>query len=157
MRRNDRAVIDMESICDILDQCHVFRIAVSVDNEPYIVPLNFGYLYTEHGLELYFHCAKEGKKLDMIRQNPNVCFEMDCNHKLVPADIACGYGFYFQSIVGMGQVELIEENESKKNLLHILMKHQTGKNFIFTDQQVAHVMVCKIKVMSVSAKQRMPE
>lgn len=154
MRRTDREITDIKSICNIIDNCKVFRVATSVDNIPYIVPLNFGYEYNNENFVFYFHCANEGKKLDMFRKNSTVCFELDYNHDLIVANAACGYGYKYRSVIGTGKVEFITEVEDKIHMLKCLMKHQTTKDFTFTNEQASAVTVCKIKVLEISAKQR---
>lgn len=154
MRRTDREITDMNSIRSILDSCKVVRLAMSGDGAPYIVPLNFGYTYSENRFTLYFHCADEGKKLDMIRKNPLVCFEMDTDHELTTAESACGYGYNYSSVIGTGQVRILENGEERKAALKILMKHQTGREFDFTDGQMQNVTVCSIDVAELTAKQR---
>ncbi|MDP4120714.1 MAG: pyridoxamine 5'-phosphate oxidase family protein [Bacillota bacterium] len=154
VRRKDREIIDIESICSIIDICKVFRIAISVNNVPYIVPLNFGYEFKNNHFNFYFHCANEGRKIDMIRKNDTVCFEMDCWHEMTAADTACSYGYLYKSVVGTGKVKILNDTEDKINALNILMYHQTGKDFSFTENQVSTVTVCRIDVLELSAKQR---
>jgi uncharacterized protein len=154
MRRTDREITDMSSIRSIIDSCKVVRLAMAGDGAPYIVPLNFGYTYSENRFTLYFHCADEGKKLDMIRKNPLVCFEMDTDHELTTAESACGYGYNYSSVIGTGLVRILEDSEEKKAGLRVLMKHQTGRDFDFADGQIQNVTVCSIDVAELTAKQR---
>jgi uncharacterized protein len=154
MRRSDREITDMSSIRSIIDSCKVVRLAIVGDGAPYIVPLNFGYAYNESRFTLYFHCADKGKKLDMIRKNPLVCFEMDTDHELTTAESACGYGYNYSSVIGTGLVRILENGEERKAGLKILMKHQTGREFDFTDGQIQNVTVCSIDVAELTAKQR---
>jgi len=91
MRRNDRAVDSLTEITSILEDCQVCRLAMCDEDMPYIVPLNFGYTLTDGVLTLYFHCAPEGRKVDILRRNPRVCFEMDIPRELTTGDIACAY------------------------------------------------------------------
>jgi nitroimidazol reductase NimA-like FMN-containing flavoprotein (pyridoxamine 5'-phosphate oxidase superfamily) len=154
MRRADREITDVPAIRMILDSCKVFRLAMCADSVPYVVPLNYGYIFENGNCTIYFHCAQEGKKLDIIRRNGTVCFEMDTDHELTTAETACGYGYNFSSIIGNGIVKILDAAEDKKNGLKILMKHQTGKDFDFTDEQTAHVAVCRIDVTELTAKKR---
>lgn len=155
MRRKDREITNIESIINIIESCKVFRVAMSVQDMPYIVPLNFGYSYKNDIFEFYFHSAMEGKKLDIIKINPLVCFEMDCNHELTRAELVCSYGYNYKSIIGNGKVQIVDNIEEKILYLKNLMKHQTGNEFEFTNQQVTNVAVCKITVTEISAKKRM--
>lgn len=154
MRRNDRAITDVVEILSILNDCKVLRLAMVDENVPYIVPLNFGYTYENSVLEFYFHCANEGKKLDIIRNNPNVCFEMDCSHELTTAPQACGYGYNFRSVIGNGRAEIVDDINEKKLALSKLMKHQSGKDFEFSDSEANTVTVFKVVTGSFTAKAR---
>ena len=78
MRRKDREIIDIEQIRDIIEKCKVCRLAMQDEEGLYLVPLNFGYEFEKESLALYFHSAKEGRKLRAIQKNSKVCFEMDC-------------------------------------------------------------------------------
>ncbi len=85
MRKKDREIKDAKELKEILQKADVCRIAFAVDGVPYIVTMNFGYVWKDH-LTLYFHCAKEGKKLELTKRNNTVCFEMDTDHEIVEAD-----------------------------------------------------------------------
>lgn len=152
MRRKDREITDIKEILAILEACKVMRIAMCRENRPYVVPLSFGYSYENGGFTLYFHCAKEGKKLDWLRENPCLAFEMDCGHNMLPAQSPCSYGYECQSILGEGTAFFVEDPEEKKEILHRYMKHQTGRDFSFTDAQAETVGICKILVEHISAK-----
>lgn len=154
MRREDREITDIKRIIEIIDSCKVFRVAMADDGMPYVVPLNFGYEYKDGSFEFYFHCAGEGRKLDIIAKNSSVCFEMDCNHELTEADGACGYGYNFSSVIGKGYAAIVTDAEEKKRMLTAFMKHQTGKNFTFNDYESNSVTMCKIKVSELCAKER---
>ena len=81
MRRSEREESDINVIEEIINKAEVCRIAFAVDNMPYVVPMNFG--YTSNPVQrLFFHCANEGRKLEMIRKNNYVCFEIDIDHQI---------------------------------------------------------------------------
>ncbi len=152
MRRKDREITEISAIDEILSHCMVMRLAMSVDNVPYIVPLNFGYRRDDSCLEIYFHCAKIGKKLDCIANNPHVCFEMDCGHNLVTAETVDEYSYHYKSIVGYGTVEMVEDIEQKKLFLGQIVEHQTGKHFPMEDSYCKNTAIGKISVTEISAK-----
>jgi Predicted flavin-nucleotide-binding protein len=154
MRRADREIKSPDEICAILDSCKVFRLAMTDGSVPYLVPLNYGYVCENGTYTVYFHCAEEGKKMDLLRKNGTVCFEMDTDHELTTAETACGYGYNYSSVIGTGNVKILTGTDEKKAGLTILMKHQTGRQFDFTDEQTAHVAVCKITVTELTAKRR---
>ncbi|WP_088185982.1 pyridoxamine 5'-phosphate oxidase family protein [Desulfosporosinus sp. FKA] len=152
LRRKDREVTELKELMQIIDQCKICRIAMHDKAGVYIVPMNFGYTYENSQLVLFFHSAKEGRKICALRENSDVCFEMDCEHRLITADIACKYGYYFKSIIGKGRVVFIDAIEEKKKALSLLMKHQTGQDFSFDDGTVNSVSVFKIIVQNYTGK-----
>ena len=104
MRRKDRAVYDRAEISGILDQCAVCRIAMVDGGRPYVVPMNFGYEWLGERLAIYLHCAGAGRKLDALREGPDVCFEADCAGRLTGAgDLACAYSYAYQSVIAQGR------------------------------------------------------
>lgn len=144
MRRKDWEVTKEQGFGRILESCDVCRIAMKDEEGLYIVPMNFGYVYEEGKLTLYFHSAKEGRKLDAIKANPQVAFEMDCGHRLVEGKTACEYGFSFSSIIGNGMAQVVTDVEEKKKALSLLMEHQVGKAFTFSEKQAESVAVIKV-------------
>ncbi|MHC4124090.1 MAG: pyridoxamine 5'-phosphate oxidase family protein [Planctomycetota bacterium] len=79
MRKKDKQINDPAEIEDTL----ICRLAFCDNNQPYIVPLCFGHKDNA----LYFHCAAEGKKLDILRKNNNVCFQGDIDTEPIKAEI----------------------------------------------------------------------
>lgn len=152
MRRSDRELRDPGQLLEIIDACKVFRLAMVAEGRPYLVPLNFGYAYEGGQFEFYFHSALQGRKLDLLRQNPQVCFELDCGHALVPAGLPCGYSYRYASIIGEGTVELVEEPARKVLYLQRLLRHQTGRDFPLQEEQAASVAVGRILVHSLTGK-----
>ena len=152
MRRSDRELRDPGQLLEIIDACKVFRLAMAAEGRPYLVPLNFGYAYEGGQFEFYFHSALQGRKLDLLRQNPQVCFELDCGHALVPAGLPCGYSYRYASVIGEGTVELVEEPARKVLYLQRLLRHQTGQDFPLQEEQAASVAVGRILVHSLTGK-----
>lgn len=129
MRRKDRETKDPENIRQVLERCKVCRLGMIADGKPYIVPMNMGFDYDGDKLVIYFHCAREGKKLDLLRENAQVGFEMDKEIALEEGSTPCQYSYHFMSIIGSGQAELVEDETEKAKALAKIMKHQTGKDF----------------------------
>jgi nitroimidazol reductase NimA-like FMN-containing flavoprotein (pyridoxamine 5'-phosphate oxidase superfamily) len=152
MRRKDREVTEINELMQIIDQCKVCRIAMQDKAGLYIVPMNFGYTYENNQLVLFFHSAKEGRKINALKENSEICFEMDCEHGLITADAACEYGYFFKSIIGNGKVVFIDDVEERKIALSAFMKHQTGQDFSFDDRMVNCVSVFKIIVHNYTGK-----
>jgi nitroimidazol reductase NimA-like FMN-containing flavoprotein (pyridoxamine 5'-phosphate oxidase superfamily) len=155
MRRQDREIQGVEEKLRVINTCKVCRLGMAENNEPYIVPLNFGYEYENGALTLYFHSAREGKKIDILKNNPRVCFEMDAGHALIEGDTACGYGCAYESVAGFGRIEFLEEAGEKRRALNLLMKHQTGRgDFVFDDDRLNAAAVYKMAVAAFTGKRR---
>lgn len=153
MRRKDRQVSDIGKILDIIRRCDVCRIGFYHEEEVYIVPLNFGFKYENEKLNLYFHSASKGRKADMLQDGPlKVGIEMDCSHKLIEAEIACEYSFNFESVIGNGVTQVIEDKIEKIQALNHIMYQQTGKHFEFEDKMVNATLVYKVELKSYTAK-----
>jgi nitroimidazol reductase NimA-like FMN-containing flavoprotein (pyridoxamine 5'-phosphate oxidase superfamily) len=154
MRRRDREIETREEMIHVLEESKVVHIAMHDGDGIYIVPMNFGYTYEGDELILYIHAALEGKKLDLIRENPGVGFEMDCDHQLIEGKMACQYGYRYASIVGKGQAQIIDDPQEKVQAMTVLMKTQTGKDFEFNERLVSIVSVIKIRAEEFSGKRR---
>lgn len=154
MTRREREVTDTEEMRKILEESKVVHIGLCDGDQPYVVPMNYGYTFENGELVLYLHGAKEGYKYDVIRKNPKVSFEMECGVVPFGGNIACQYGTAYASIIGKGKAEIIEDVEGKMKGLTILMKTQTGKDFVFDEKLVSIVKVIKITASEFTAKKR---
>ena len=153
MRRKDREVTNENEIISIIDQCDVCKIAMIDKDKPYVVPMNFGYSVRNHIVTLYFHSANEGRKIDVLKINPNVCIEMDCGHKLLIGDTDCAYSMEYESLIGNGQVEFIESIAEKNFALTLIMKKYTSKdNFSFDEKAISRLTVFQIVLSDLVGK-----
>jgi len=158
MTKRERQVTDEKQILAIMDAGKVLHLGLAVDNEPYVVPMNYGYVCEDGKMTLYLHSAVRGKKLDMIRANPKVFFEIDCDWVPFEGELPCQYGLAYSSVMGKGIARIVEDVEEKKKAMSILMKTQTGKDFSFEDRLVSIVAVIRIDVAEYTAKHRpLPE
>lgn len=144
MRRKDREVAGAEGIRKILDSCKTACVSMVDGDTPYVVPLSYGYDLEDGRLVLYFHCAKQGRKVDVLKKNPKVCFAVFHEGEPVHADTPCNSGYYFSSVIGNGTAEFIENPEEQQYALRAMFAHQTGEDVEFTEQQAAAVHVFKI-------------
>ena len=158
MTKRERQITDMDQIRGILDKSGVLHLGLAVNNEPYVVPMNYGYAMEEGKLVLYLHSAVKGRKLDMMQANPKVFFSIDCDRMPFEGRVPCQYGLVYSSIMGRGTATIVEDVEEKKQAMTLLMKTQTGKDFTFEDRLVSIVAVIRIDVAEYTAKQRpLPE
>ena len=155
MRRKDREVTNIIKILQIIEKAKVLHLALFDADYPYIVPLHYGYEYKEGILIFYMHCAKEGHKLDLIRSNPNVCIEVESDVELISGgDVACKYGASFASVIGRGRAELVSDSQEKIRGLSLLMKNQTGREFIINEEMASTVEIIKAVISEFTAKLR---
>lgn len=150
----EKLVTDMNEIVKILDNSKVVHVGMIDGDEPYVVPMNYGYTLEDGKLTLWLHCAKRGRKLDVLRANNKVFFEMECGIQPFDGDIACRYGISYSSIMGRGTAEIVEDVEIKKAALTHLMKTQTGMHFDFEDKMASIVSIIKIDTVEFTAKHR---
>ena len=152
MRRKDREVTDINDLLAIVEECRICHLGLIDDKGMYIVPLNYGYEYINQRLNLYFHSAHVGRKIDAIINNPNVCIEMDCDHRLIEGEKACDYSFGFKSIIGNGLASIVSDYHEKLKGLSLLMKHETQREFEFDEKMVNQVSVIKVEVNEFTGK-----
>ncbi len=149
MRRHEQEIKDREGIEAIIQRVQVCRIGLSINDEPYIVPMNFGY----ESNCLYFHCAGEGKKLDMLRQNSKVCFEMDIDYQMVKrAGPPCGWSARYRCLMGTGKAFVVENLQEKAAALNIIVQHYGGDRYDFSEKELERVAVIKIEISSMTGK-----
>lgn len=153
MRRKDREITDFDEMMKIIAKCDTCRLAIHDDEFPYIVPLNFGTDIQDDTLYLYFHGANAGKKLDLIKKNNKVTFEMDCEHNIMMYDerMSCTMGY--ESIIGHGLVEFVSD-EDKYEALKILMRHYHEEDFQFGTKIMPATTVFRVKVLDMTGKRR---
>ena len=152
--KREREVTDPQEILGILDKSLVVHVAMIDGDEPYLVPMNYGYTMEDGKLTLYLHGAIKGRKIDVLRANPKVFFSMECDVESFDGPVACRYGNTYASLMGAGKAEILQDVEEKKAGLSILMKTQTGKDFVFDDRMVSIVHVIRINVDYYTAKKR---
>ncbi len=149
MRRKDKEIEDRELMEFILRRASICRIALSENDVPYIVPLCFGHKDNF----LYFHSAKEGRKIDMIRKNNNVCFEIEIDTELAEGEDPCNWSMKYYSIIGVGKAFLVEGIEEKREALDIIAEHYSGKSSSEYPETALHnVAVIKVEIETMSGK-----
>ena len=154
MTKRELQITDENQIRAILDTAKVVHLGMCVDNMPYVVPMNYGYTMEDGHLVIYLHSAVRGKKLDMIRANPNVFIELDCDRNPFEGELPCQYGLSYSSLMGQGKARIIENVEEKMAAMTALMKTQTQKDFTFNEKLVSIVAVVRIDVEEYTAKHR---
>ncbi|KAF5088300.1 pyridoxamine 5'-phosphate oxidase family protein [Acetobacterium wieringae] len=136
MRRKNREVTELTEIIEIINGCKVCRLAMVDNDVPYVVPLNFGYHQNDSVITIFLHCAREGRKIEILKQNNQVCIEMDQMKELLSGEKGCDYSCYFESFIGTGQAVFLDDAAAKAEALQTIMKQQTGRDDFCFDQHV---------------------
>ena len=154
MTKREYRITDEAQIRGILDSAKVLRLGLAVDNEPHIIPLNYGFCLEEGKLTLYMHSAVKGRKLELMEKNPNVCFELDCDYRPFEGVLPCQYGLGYSAVSGRGRVTIVEDVGEKMEAMRSLMKTQTGKDFTINERLDSIVSVIRLEVSAYTAKHR---
>lgn len=150
MRKYNQEIKDPRIIEEILNSSIICRIAMADGEKPYLLPFNYG--YRENCI--YIHSALEGKKLDVLRLNNSVCFEIDHEVKIIKDDKACKWTTVYRSVVGYGTVEILTDIEEKIEGLKIIMaQHGAPDLTVFEPSNVDRMLILKLKISELTAKQ----
>jgi len=149
MRRRDREVTDKNAIEDIILRSKVCKLAMCEKNQPYIVPLCFGFKDNT----LYFHSAPKGKKIDILKKNPNVCFEFEILTQVVKSAKACKWGMKYRSVIGYGKADFIKDEDMKRQAFDIIMKQYTDELFDYEEALLKSTIIIKVEIQSMTGKQ----
>lgn len=155
MRREDREIKDTNELIEIFEKAVVCRIAINSETAPYIVPLNFGYKW-EGNIEIYFHCALEGRKLELISKNNIVGFEVDIDHELIKNEKACNWGMRYKSIIGTGKITEVTDYAEKKDALNHIMKHYgfNREKINYDESILKKTRILKLEVKELKGKKK---
>jgi len=148
VRKTEREILDRSVIDDIIRKCQICRIGLSDENRPYIVPVNFGY----DGTSIYFHSAREGRKLDILKRNPVVCVQFDVDTELVTKDTACGCTMKYRSVIAFGTASIVEDRDGMIEAYGILMGHYMSGPFSYNDKALSDSLIVVVRLDKVTGK-----
>ena len=154
MRKSEREIKDMQDIVSVMRKCDVCRLALNDGDFPYIIPLNFGMTYEDGVIELIFHSALEGYKLDLIRRDNRASFEMDCGHQLQYFEDRGYCTFAYESVIGRGHITILDD-DAKAAALDELMRHYHGGEAVYYDSAaLSRTTVYKLTVEKITGKRK---
>jgi nitroimidazol reductase NimA-like FMN-containing flavoprotein (pyridoxamine 5'-phosphate oxidase superfamily) len=148
LRRKEKEITDIREIESIIRKSRVCRLALADEGLPYIVPLCFGY----KNKILYFHSAREGQKIEMLRRNRQVCFEFDIDARVRSGKTACAWGMAYKSIIGFGTASLVEDPQEKQKALDIIMRQYSEDDFEYSAKPLAEMLVIKVDISRMTGK-----
>ncbi|MBI5523114.1 MAG: pyridoxamine 5'-phosphate oxidase family protein [Desulfarculus sp.] len=153
MRRANRQITDPAQLEDILRRGRVLRLAMCHGDQPYLLPLNYGYAQGR----VYLHTGRQGLKLEYLRANPRVCFEVSVDVELVPAQEACAWNCHYQCVLGFGRaVEVTDEAERRLGLLAITSQYAGPGPHALKEESLARACLLRIDIEEMSGKQNPP-
>jgi len=142
-------IVVPEKIESIIFKAKVCRLGLVDGNRPYVVPLSFGY----HKNALYFHTGKKGRKMAILKKNNRVCFEMEVDLEIVPADNPCKWNMCYKSVVGFGRAVILEEPVEKREALDVIVKHYGGTVTTYDEKRVNGLVIIKVAIESMKGKE----
>jgi nitroimidazol reductase NimA-like FMN-containing flavoprotein (pyridoxamine 5'-phosphate oxidase superfamily) len=154
LRRTDREITDSATLEAILRRASVGRLGLAVDNTPYVVPLNYVY----HNGAIYFHCADEGRKIKMLKSNPQICFEVDEHYGTVRSNKPVPHSTHYASVIAFGQARIVDDLQQKFEALQALLdKYAPGRHYRpMRLSEAQTVTVVKISIEEMTGKARAP-
>ena len=150
MRRKDREITDRTEMEAILAGAMVCRVAMADGTEPYVVPLCFAYVADDNAI--YFHSAREGKKIDMLARNPRCCVEVDICDGPIPDKSPCNWEFRYKSVICAGMASVLTNPDEKNRALGCIIRHYGDTDHQFTEKELERVCVVKIVIGEMTAK-----
>ncbi|MBK8479470.1 MAG: pyridoxamine 5'-phosphate oxidase family protein [Opitutaceae bacterium] len=145
-----KAITDPTILAEIFASAEVCRIAMVDHGEPYLVPMNFGFLDNA----LYFHSSATGRKIEILKKSNRVCFEIESRAEIVKHAEPCHWGTKARSLIGYGHVEFITDPAQKARGLDAIMAHHGAPGpYQYDERQLRAVAVLRIAIESVTGKQ----
>ncbi len=148
MRRKDKAIESREELARILRQGSVCWLSMVDEGKPYVVPVSYGYAENR----LFIHSAPEGRKIDIIRKDPQVCFSVVTGYEMVRAEKACSWSAGFRSVTGFGKAAILTGRMEKEEGLALLMAHYTDKKFDFSGSGLENLVIIKVEIEEMEGK-----
>ena len=152
MRRKDKEIVDKKVMVSIIEKVIICRVAMCWQDEPYVIPMNFGY----RDNYIYLHSAGEGRKLDILRNNDKVCIEFDVDVELVQSQEACKTSMKYKSVLAFGKAVTLKDIAEKKRALDIIMHHYYHHSlaaFHYPEDALEKIIIIKVKVNQITGKE----
>ena len=149
MRRQEREIRDEKELHKILETGLVCRLGLYDGQYPYVVPMNYGY----RGGRIYFHCAGEGRKIDILKKYDRVCIEIDIDSRIVRGDSACRWATKYRSVIGFGTGRIVDDETEKKAALDVIMAHYGGQEGPYDEKSLQRICVIEVVIESMTGKQ----
>lgn len=144
-----KKITDIKEIEEIINRAIVCHIGLVDGDEPYVVPVCFGY---ERNV-LYFHGNLKGRKVELIKKNNRVCFEMEVDLELKKSEEACDWAMKYMSVIGVGRAYILGNDEQKFHALNLITRRYAGDELSFPKSKMDNTLVVKVDIESMTGKQ----
>jgi nitroimidazol reductase NimA-like FMN-containing flavoprotein (pyridoxamine 5'-phosphate oxidase superfamily) len=148
MRRKDREITDREEIDAIIRSANLMHIALVDGDMPFLVPV----FYAFDGLALYFHSAQAGTKIEILKRNTNICFEISIDQGFIESTEACDFEAKHRTVIGIGKAVFVEDEAEKIKALDLIVAHFSRKRFEYPKTNLGHTAVIRIDIDSIKGK-----
>jgi nitroimidazol reductase NimA-like FMN-containing flavoprotein (pyridoxamine 5'-phosphate oxidase superfamily) len=150
MRKAIQEIMDKAVLEEILAGAEICRLSMLDGELPYIVPVNYGY---QDG-HIYIHSTPEGKKIDLLKKNKMVCFEVEDTVEIVKGEEACDWATRYRSVIGYATLEILSDDKSKQEGLKVIMaQHGAPKMVEFNEKNLRRMVILKLSITSLTGKQ----
>lgn len=151
IRRKEKEISDKNEMLAILENAKYITIAMCVDNEPYLVTLSHGYDRERNCI--YFHCAREGKKIDILKEQNKVWGQALMDKGYVQG--SCDH--LYATTQFMGRVTFVENSDEKKHALEVMINvleddPQKVPDTQLTEKSIKGVQIGRINIEYMSGK-----
>ena len=148
MRRKDREITNRTEINEIIASANLMRIALVDGDMPFLVPV----FYAFDGSALYFHSAQAGRKIDILKCNNDVCFEISVDNDIIQSEEACDFEAKHRTVIGLGKAFFVEDETDKIKALDLIVEHFTARKFEYPKTNLDRTAVIRIDITSVKGK-----
>jgi nitroimidazol reductase NimA-like FMN-containing flavoprotein (pyridoxamine 5'-phosphate oxidase superfamily) len=149
MRRKEKEITNPSELEEILHKAHICHLGLIDDEMPYVIPVHYGYYQGQ----LFIHSANEGKKIDLLKKNPKVCFEIELDHQIHNTGIPCNWSTTYKSVIGYGKAEILKDFNEKIIALSKLIDHYApGTVYDFSKKNVDNVTIICVTIDHMTGK-----
>ena len=157
MRQKNREIKELDEIIEVMKRCDVCRLALNDEGYPYILPLNFGMEVVDGNIDLYFHSALEGHKVNLIKKDNRASFEMDCKHQLQYFEEKGYCTMAYKSVIGRGRIRILAEEEKLDAIKKLMNHYHQGKEAYFNPAAIPRTLVYVLEVEKITGKRKEPK
>jgi len=148
MRRKDREITDRAEMDAIMNSAKVMHLALADNNIPFLVPVFYTYIDSA----LYFHSSKVGTKIEILKRNNKVCFEISVDQGIIESDVACDFEAKHRTVIGLGSAVFVEDAVERIKVLDQIVAGFTDKKFTYPEANLKHTAVVRIDIESIKGK-----